>query len=257
MTTAFSRTFREIGLKGLFRGALPYAIFGPPSDAIYCLTTEYTREAIQSFLSTRFPNLSPTAVDTIQAPISSFLANAVSLVPYVPAEVVASRMMSLNTRDAPHLMTSVTRTIMTESGYKGLFRGFIPSLAACSIQSSQWWLAYSISRRELAAFIPADSSYRDSILDFASGAIAGVGSTLFSHPFHTIATRIQTRATNETSMIREGLHLMRAEGMVGLFRGLPPALWSAAVGSAALSLVYQYIKRTSTLQVEGEHSKTP
>ena len=71
-----------VGFKGLFRGWIPIACIGLPSNVIYLNINESSREYFQKLLKSNLPNLNPIYIDGIQAASSSLLSNAVSLVPY-------------------------------------------------------------------------------------------------------------------------------------------------------------------------------
>lgn len=85
---ALKFTLKEIGWRGLFRGWTPIAVMGIPSQVLYFSVNEYTRELIQDSLHGRFFNLSPVFVDGIQSIASGVIANSLSLIPFVPADVI-------------------------------------------------------------------------------------------------------------------------------------------------------------------------
>lgn len=80
----------KIGIRGLFRGWIPLMLEAP-SHALYFAVTESSREYVVNALKLACIS-SSFLIDPIQSAISSVLANAVSLVPWVPAEVLSSKL---------------------------------------------------------------------------------------------------------------------------------------------------------------------
>jgi hypothetical protein len=104
------------------------------------------------------------------ASATSVVANAVSYIPYVPAEVTSSRMMIQGKNG--HGMTQIMKIIYAEDGIRGFYRGFSASLFYGVLFSAQWWFAYSVCRREFSKFEFIKSN--PFLLDASTGFIAGV-----------------------------------------------------------------------------------
>jgi hypothetical protein len=257
--------------------------------------TESSRELIQTSLQNSFPLLSATVVDGLQAFGSSILANSLALLPYVPGEVVSSRLIvqpknGLNT-------FQMIKQIYKESGFQGFFKGFGVSLFFASIYSFQWWWVYSGLRRYLVN-IPTIGDI-PILLDLASGFSAGMFATCLCHPLDTLKTRVMTTghhvppfsqhmAANEgyigyphtlsgnnavgdiqraqtTNLMKEqlyktsGAHLsefriiteiLRKEGFLTLFRGLPASMAQTAISSSGFAISYEVIKRLSVYDTQ-------
>ena len=90
---ALSQYRKELGWRGLFRGYLPIATMGVPSQIVYLSITETTREVLQKNIRTVFPGFSSGLIDAAQSSATALAANIVSLIPYVPADVISSRMV--------------------------------------------------------------------------------------------------------------------------------------------------------------------
>lgn len=130
---------RELGWRGLFRGWLPIATMGVPSQLVYLSITESSREILQKNIKRVLPNASSMTVDTLQSSGTALAANMISLVPYVPADVISSRMVIQPAKGIG--MTSMVKLIYKEGadaafggrggvfgGLQGFYRGFNISL---------------------------------------------------------------------------------------------------------------------------------
>lgn len=246
----FQSSLSSIGWKGLFRGYLPMSLAGIPSQIVYFNTTEASREYLQSKLPLYFPIYSPAAIDAIQSFFSSILANATSLILYVPGELVSSR-LQVQPRQGIG-MINMTKEIFKKDGLKGLYRGFNASLISGGLFSAVFWGCYSTCRRE---FSNIDYLLNNPIiLDGASGAIAGIISTVSTHPLDTIKTRIMTSNCKDNRyMIATGLRIIKNEGKNILWNGLKTSTYQSALTSTGFAIIYEYIKRSSSIinELEG------
>jgi hypothetical protein len=216
MFKLFQSTLSSIGWKGLFRGYLPMSLAGIPSQIVYFNTTESSREYLQSKLPLYLPIQSPAAIDAIQSCFSSILANATSLILYVPGEVVSSRLQVQPRKGIG--MINMTKQIFKKDGLKGLYRGFNASLISGGLFSAVFWGCYSTCRREFSNIDYLVSN--PIILDGAGGAVAGIVATVATHPLDTIKTRIMTSHCRDNRyMIATGLRIIKNEGRSSLWYG--------------------------------------
>ena len=61
---------------------------------MYLSITERTRESLQKNIRMVFPGFNSGLIDAAQSTATALMANMVSLIPYVPADVISSRMVS-------------------------------------------------------------------------------------------------------------------------------------------------------------------
>ncbi len=238
------QSYQTIGLRGLFRGWIPMAVFGTPSNLIYISTIEFSREYFQTQYRIAFPNMSSFSIDLLQAISSSIIANVLSIVPYVPGEVLSSRLIVQGKEGVGS--REMTRIIYREEGVKGFFKGFSSSLLVGIVLSTQWWWTYSTCKRYSASL----SCYEENALlcDGVSGLAAGLSAAAVAHPFDTIKTRIMTADGNTTAYKRflpTLVETVRKEGVRRLFKGLSAGLYQAALGSSVFAFCYELIKKQS------------
>lgn len=217
------------------------ATMGAPSNVVYLTTMEASRETLQPLILSSKLKLSPEGVELIQAGLSSFLANFVSLIPYVPAEVVSSRVIVSPTKVS---MFGMCRIIYQEKGLRGFYKGFNASLALWVTSSSQWWWMYGVSRRigmqtELGKSHPL-------AVEASCGCLAGMSAVAVSYPIDTIKTRIMASQAETIPSFRQVFtSLVRRDGFRALYRGLPASLSQAALGSTIFATCYESIKSTA------------
>ena len=232
---------RTLGWRGLFRGWTPVALMGVPSQLVYLTITEASRELFQKSLRTIFPTMPSAGIDAFQAAGTSIIANTISYIPYVPAEVISSRMMIQGPKGNSVMQT--VRTILKENGLRGFYRGFKASLMYGIVLSAQWWWSYSVCRRELSKISYLKSNHF--FLDASSGLVAGITSTCIAHPLDTLKTRIMTGVKSRMPLLETFQSIVRAEGLHVLFRGLSANVYQAGITSMGFSISYEAVKKFS------------
>lgn len=153
----------------MFRGWAPIGMVGVPSQLIYFTITEATRELFQKSLKNLLPNMPSMYIDGMQSCSTSVIANTISYIPYVPAEVISSRMI-IQGKDG-YNMREVIKIIYKENGLKGFYKGFNASLMYGILISAQWWWSYSVCRREFSKYSVMNTN--PLLLDASTGLIAG------------------------------------------------------------------------------------
>ena len=234
-------TYNDLGLRGLYRGCLPLVLMGIPSPIVYFLAHESSREIFHRELVTLFPKMSPTTLDFMQAASSSIFCNSLSLLLYVPAELVSSRMI-VQPRDGLGMLDMVGK-VKSERGLTEFFRGYSPSLVTAVLSSSIWWSAYNICRRTTHGYF--DISFPQA-LDAFSGLVAGISSVLVGHPFDTLKTRIMTGVVKDRSMVVNLARLILSRQLSSLWKGFTPNFLQTALTSSGFAVVYETIKRISS-----------
>jgi hypothetical protein len=214
---------------------------GVPTSLVYFMAYESSKEFIDKSVSNIHPTISPTALDFTQAISSSIYCNSLSLLLYIPAEVISSRMI-IDYKG--YGATQMLKQVYVSQGIRGLYRGYSPGLVAAIITSSAWWSAYNISRRYVSPKIYRDRPY---LVDGMCGFTAGLVEICCSHPFETLKTRIMTGACRHQTTVQSFVHLARNNQLRHLWRGFCPALLQSAVTSTAFAVVYEFVKRVSAL----------
>ena len=88
-------------------------------------------------------------------------ANAVSLIPWVPAEILSAKLAIQDRKGAIGMNEMITQ-IYRKEGIFGFFKGFFSSLAVHVTYSFLWWVSYSTTRRQVEVYFP--NLQRDNLL---------------------------------------------------------------------------------------------
>ena len=254
MLEGFKNSVKIIGFSGLYRGLLATGLTGVPSQVIYLSATESSRETIRNGLYNHImPAKTPIyVIDGIQACASSVIANIFSLIPYVPGEVIATRLMIQGKENIGTF--SMVKNIYKADGIRGFYRGFNSAVIVGTVLSTSWWFVYTLVRRNLSSLgiFNGFSPHESTLLDGTSGLIAGTAATFIAHPIDTVKTRILTGKTRTASLTKTLKNIMAMEGASALWKGIRPALANSAISSCGFALIYEFIKRQSLLLKEDE-----
>lgn len=241
MGTVVRGVVSRFGPIALFRGFLPMATLGPPSNVIYFSSIESSRETLQPIVLQIIPSLSPEGIEILQAGCSSVISNFISLIPYVPAEVVSSRIIVSPQKVG---MTEMCKNIYHAQGIKGFFKGFNSSFAVCVTSGFQWWWMYALCRR-----LGLQSDFgktKPLLIEAVSGCFAGLSAVAVSYPIDTIKTRIMSSSHGPIPTFRKTFQqVVKKDGYKALYRGLPASLSQAALGSTIFATCYETIKNES------------
>jgi hypothetical protein len=188
------------------------------------------------------------------------LADAVSVLFYVPGDVIVQRLQVANSPYSSSL--DAVRKIYQNEGIKGYYRGLGATFVVSALASSIWWMSYEnikllLYRPSILPYLVWSKSSDDKttnvhrIPQFTAGFFAGTITSACVNPFDVVKTRIQTQnihtigTTASTVMYKNIVHglkcLWHEEGMQGLFRGILPKLMSRGPLSAIGALIFELV----------------
>ncbi|CAF3503900.1 unnamed protein product [Rotaria socialis] len=192
--------------------------------------------------------------------IAGALADVVSLLFYVPSDVIVQRLQIANSPYKSSL--DAVRKIYKCDGMRGYYRGLGATFIVSILASSMWWMVYEnikhfLYRPSILPYFIWSKSSDDQtaeihrIPQFTAGFIAGTVTSTCVNPLDVVKTRIQTQnihtlgTTASTIMYKNIFHglkcLWREEGVNGLLRGVLPKLASRGPLSAFSALVFELV----------------
>jgi len=200
--------------------------------------------------------------------IAGLVAEVVSNVFVVPFDVISQRLMiSTVTHPTEHVRTSsIVREVWKIEGFKGFYRGMIPTLFTYAPESAICWGVYGALKErtseKLSSFISSDFNLLLASSSM-SGALTGNVTALIFHPADLIRARIQTGIVGSaseksnsrfgTTSVREVfLDLIRREGWRGLTKGLVSKIFYNSGTTALAMTVYDMLKYTSRSSISSQ-----
>ena len=179
-----------------------------------------------------------------------------------PFELARMIQASSQTQASKQGLVSLMLSIISESGFAGLFRGYQSTVLRDVPYSAIYWLVFENSK---AAF--PETSLSVNSVNFLSGASGGIVAALRTHPFDVLKTRQQLcpqvshNAQQTTKVCLSGAvsvaspsqhvvvpsitlrSLYHEGGVRSLYRGLQLRLATVVPGGAIMITVYEFVKR--------------
>lgn len=151
-------------------------------------------------------------------------------------------------------MLECSRSIFRKSGIRGFYAGLNSSLLLVSNPIIQF-----VSYEQLSIFVKLASGSRSALEIFLLGAIAKALATVATYPIQVVKSRLQVSGADgvkQYSGSREVLqHILKIEGLLGLYKGLSAKITQSVLNSAFTFLVYESILKTvvSLMAIVGTH----
>jgi len=225
------------GIKALYRGFWAGSIGSLPSAYLYLISYHKAKHELSKYTS---PLLQLTAPF-----IAGILAEAASLLFFVPIDVITQRMQLLNTIGRNSF--TVAKDLIKSEGFLSLYRGTLLTGLKLGIGSGVWWLAYEQNKSSISNLTGRAPS---AISGIFAGFIAGILSTVVTNPLDVVKTRIQMQVPDvkgipyRTAMV--GFKdIWKKEGWRGLNRGLAPKIISQGPLSAFWAVIYELVLKYS------------
>ncbi len=142
-----------------------------------------------------------------------------------------------------------------EEGLRVLYRGHSATFIREGLGTGCWFATYESGLRTFAPGVPRDQLATSTVL--VSGALSGMVLNIVPYPFDTAKSVLQTlqgpavgaggaaaAAASAPRGLLDAFNLIvQTEGVVGLYRGITPALLRAVPANAAVFLMYESLHR--------------
>lgn len=229
---------RHEGVTGLWKGNVPaeimYLFYGAAQFTAYRATTVF----LQTALPTRLP-------DAAESFIAGAASGAAATTITYPLDLLRTRFAAQGNSKVYSSLLGAVAEIQRDEGIKGFFRGIGPGVGQIVPFMGIFFVTYEGLRVRLADYnMPWGSG------DATSGMAASVVAKTAVFPLDLVRKRIQVQgptrnryATSDMPVYTGALKGLRsifaAEGVRGLYRGLPVSLIKSAPASAVTLWTYE------------------
>lgn len=233
LARVLARMLRERGVFGLYSGLSASLASSAPISAIY--TASY--EAVKSRLMPMFPEECAWVAHCMAGGCASVATSFV----YTPSECVKQRCQVSGAMTA----WQATRGIVAEGGVFGLYKGWTAVLCRNIPQSAIKFFVFEQLMRTVHLCAGAGGAAASPVPTFAVGGIAGSTAAMFTTPFDTIKTRLQTRGVTgadggaAAGVLPTMRDIVAKEGVGGLYRGVTPRLFIYITQGAVFFTAYE------------------
>ena len=203
----------------------------------------------------KVPKRAPTSTDHL---IAGLAAGFVSTVVFYPLELIKTRMQVEETRNGSYrtIIGSFERVLKVE-GVTGLYKGLTPAvLASCGSWGGYFYLYELAKKRKLTTReSQGQGENLNSVDHLLAGFEAGIVLALLFQPLWLAKTRmaLQEAHGSETvpgvtnrrpykGMIDALVTITKEEGVIGLYKGIVPALFLTSHGAVQFA-AYEWLKK--------------
>jgi len=223
------------GVLGLYSGLTTSLASSAPISAIY--TASY--EGVKAKLLPMFPEEKKWVAHCLAGGCASLATSFV----YTPSECIKQRCQVTGAVSA----WAATRSIVATDGVFGLYKGWTAVLCRNIPQSAiKFFVFEQLMRTAYSTCSPVSSP----LPTLAIGGIAGSTAAVFTTPFDTIKTRLQTQGlgASQGGRVMRGViptmkDIILHEGVGGLYRGVIPRLFIYVTQGAVFFTSYEMARK--------------
>ena len=233
-----SRIIRRRGVFGLYSGLSTSLASSAPISAIYTASYELVKGRL-------LPGL-PEEKRWIAHCIAGGCASVATSFVYTPSECIKQRCQVTGATSAFAAAKSVVRA----DGVLGLYKGWSAVLCRNIPQSAIKFFVFEQLMRAAGGALASGGGSSGTLPALAIGGVAGSTAAMFTTPFDTIKTRMQTAGVvNQGGSTMRGLlptmrDIVVNEGLGGLYRGVIPRLLIYVTQGAVFFSSYELARNT-------------
>ncbi|ODA81802.1 hypothetical protein RJ55_00306 [Drechmeria coniospora] len=229
---------RHEGLTGLWKGNVPAELLYVCYAAVQFTTYRTTTLLLRTSLPTKLP-------DAAESFVAGATSGAVATSLTYPLDLLRTRFAAQGRRRVYDSLRSAVRNIGRDEGWRGYFRGLVPTLGQIIPFMGIFFATYEGLRVQLAGLhMPWGSG------DATAGICASIIAKTSVFPLDLVRKRIQVQGPTRnkyvynnmpeyTTAIRGIRMIARTEGIRGLYKGLSVSLIKAAPASAVTLWTYE------------------
>ncbi|EAR83138.1 carrier protein (macronuclear) [Tetrahymena thermophila SB210] len=247
---SFKQGYKQVikgeGFKGVFRGfSTTFPCSFVPSLLYFSSYETMNKYGMSLIKKVQNENIS-TALKICMPLLTSSLAEIVCLIPYMPFDVVRTR---LQVNDTNFQYTSVLqglKDVQQKEGFLRLYKASHIYIATTTMQTGLLFWFYEMQRFFLLHNTQSEDgrhklTIKQSILVSLSSSLL---STFMVNPFDLILTRYQVidSSKQKLSVRKITKDLIKNEGYIAFFKGLTPRLLISCANSVLFLPVYEHFK---------------
>ena len=222
--------YRHEALRALYKGCSSLIVGSIAKDGVRFLSFDIIKNA--------FKDPDTGALSPLRNMLAGMSAGVVaSVLAVTPTERVKTaliddaRSASKRFHSAPHAV----RTIYSEHGFLGLYRGFVGTTLKQAGATAFRMGTYNI----LKDYENSNQIAQSTATNFANGALAGIITTYATQPFDTVKTRSQS--AKGASAVEAFRSVLADSGVGGFWRGTTMRLGRTVFSGGILFTVYEQV----------------
>lgn len=241
------KIFHSEGLLGFYKGTM-----SPLCGISFCVAIQFSsNEAAKNFFINRNyndkSNNNPTILSIPQYIYSGIFAGFCNSFVMSPVELFRIKMQVQSKNSAVQYNGTVdcAKKIFQNYGLKGVYQGLCSTiLRECPAYAIYFGVYETLMQSSLKKYKTKSEIPLLSIMGY--GALSGILLWVGTFPFDVIKSRIQADNINDRkykSFLQTLNHIVKENGVLGLYKGLPPCLVRAPFSNGATFLTFEMVSK--------------
>ncbi|XP_030599742.1 solute carrier family 25 member 15a [Archocentrus centrarchus] len=245
----FISTFRQVGLRGLYKGTTPALIANIAENAVLFLSYGLCQDVVRFMLRMD----KGADLSDIQKASSGSLASIFSSMALCPTELVKCRLQAMHEMEASGKVArgqkstvwTVVKTVLKTNGPLGFYQGLTSTIVREIPGYFCFFGAYEWSRSTFAQHMGTDKDSIGILPIMFSGGFGGACLWLVVYPIDCVKSRIQvySLAGRQEGFMKTFMGVIRTEGVTALYSGLTPTMVRTFPANGALFLAYEFSRK--------------
>jgi len=233
-----SRTVKEKGFFGLYRGLSPLLYFSIPKAAVRFTSYEFFKGQFQKGENRPLTNLEATLAGFGAGIMEAVFA--VTPMENVKVKFIHDQVLSEKPRYRGFFHGM--KVILSENGIAGIYKGLFPTILKQSTNQAIRFFVYNNITNSLKG---EDKNRKLTMVEiFFSGVLAGAASVFGNTPIDVVKTRMQGLETHKyKNSLDCALKIWRNEGFFAFYKGTTPRLGRVCLDVGLVFTIYEQINR--------------
>ncbi|XP_034556170.1 solute carrier family 25 member 15a [Notolabrus celidotus] len=241
----FTSTFRQVGVRGLYKGTTPALIANISENAVLFLSYGLCQDVVR-FLCKKEKG---SSLSDLQKASSGSLASIFSAMAICPTELVKCRLQAMHEMEASGKVVSgqkstvwsVVKTVLKTNGPLGFYQGLSSTIVREIPGYFCFFGAYELCRSKFAQYMGTDKEHIGILPLMFSGGFGGACLWMVVYPIDCVKSRIQVHslAGRQMGFRKTFMGVLRTEGITALYSGLTPTMIRTFPANGALFLAYE------------------
>ncbi|KAF5802360.1 putative mitochondrial carrier domain protein [Helianthus annuus] len=240
-----SRIVNEEGLRAFWKGNLVTIVHRLPYTAVNFYAYEQYKKLLKSIPSIEY-NTGTAAADACVHFVGGGMAGITAATATYPLDLIRTRLAAQRSTIYYNGMWHALGTICRDEGVFGLYKGLGATLLGVGPSIAISFSVYETLRSYWKSHRPNDSTV---MVSLTCGSLSGIASSTATFPLDLVRRRKQLEGVGGRARVyNSGLlgtlgHIMRTEGLRGLYRGILPEYYKVVPGVGIVFMTYETLKK--------------
>ncbi|CAJ1065127.1 mitochondrial ornithine transporter 1-like [Xyrichtys novacula] len=253
----FTSTWRQVGIRGLYKGTTPALIANISENAVLFLSYGRCQDVVRFVCGMD----KGSSLSDIQKATSGSMASIFSAMAICPTELVKCRLQAMHEMEASGKVASgqrstvwtVVKTVLKNNGPLGFYQGLSSTIVREIPGYFCFFGAYELCRSKFAQYFGTDKENIGILPLMFSGGFGGACLWIVVYPMDCVKSRIQVHslAGRQEGFRKTLIGVIRTGGFSALYSGLTPTLIRTFPANGALFLAYEFSRKFMMEKVGG------